>query len=634
MKAQVVIVAGGFGTRLQSVTGDLPKPMAPILGKPVLEHQIRLCKKNGFTRIALLLHYGADSIRAYFGDGSNFGVHIIYVTEQIPRGTAGALIDALDEMDERFIVLYGDTYADVDLIKFWDFDSKYNSAGSLLLHPNDHPNDSDIVQLNQEQRVIAIHPYPRPDGLDYKNLVNAALYILDRESLLNLIPSQGKFDIAKDLFVTMLNRGMILMGYQTPEYIKDMGTPSRIAKVESDILNGVPERLSSRHMRRAVLLDRDGTLNEEVDHLKFPEQVKLLPNVPEAIRSLNLAGVLAVCVTNQPVIARGDVSWDGMYGIHSRMDRLLGERGAYLDRLYFCPHHPDAGYLGEVAELKVTCNCRKPATGLIDLAVNTLNIDRRRSWLIGDSTSDLLAGQRAGLKTILVKSGYAGRDFKYEVEPNFVANDLQEGVNWALSGFSILMTKLMPIAIKNLNARLLLIGGPARSGKSTAANVISELFNDLGRNVSLVRCDDWLKPKRERLEGSGVALRYLMEELFSFVDTAVSSKEFISAERPKLDRKTGDVIGVKTIEIFPNDLIVLEGVPALLDERLVHIADGTIFLDISDESRLSRLRAEYEWRGNRPEEIQGKLNSRELDEVAALNLIRKNADHVISLQGK
>ena len=94
------------------------------------------------------------------------------------------------------------------------------------------------------------------------------------------------------------------------------------------------------------------------------------------------------------------------------------------------------------------------------------------------------------------------------------------------------------------------------------------------------------------------------------------------------------MIGVKTIEIFPNDLIVLEGVPALLDERLVHIADGTIFLDISDESRLSRLRAEYEWRGNRPEEIQGKLNSRELDEVAALNLIRKNADHVISLQGK
>ena len=118
---KVVIIAGGFGTRLKSRTGNVPKPMALILGKPVLEHQILLCKKFGFTEIAILVHYGSEVIKDYFNDGSNWGVNISYVEEKDPRGTAGALLDALSHLNDVCLVLYGDTYLDVDLGKLYSF---------------------------------------------------------------------------------------------------------------------------------------------------------------------------------------------------------------------------------------------------------------------------------------------------------------------------------------------------------------------------------------------------------------------------------------------------------------------------------------------------------------------------------
>ena len=334
MSCQVAILAGGMGSRLKSRTGDLPKPMTLINGVPVLEHQINLCLKNGFTKIALLVHYQSGMIEEYFGNGVKFGVELVYVVEQEARGTAGALLDALDVMDSRFLVLYGDTYADVNLKMFWDFDSERSSAGTLFLHPNDHPQDSDLMEVGEDGALIQVHPYPHPEGVDYPNLVNAALYILDKESLINVIPVDRKTDLAKNTFPALLDVGKILYGYVTPEYIKDMGTPERLDKVERDINQGLPENLSGRHSRAAVFLDRDGTLNLEVNHLNAPDKLTLLDSSAEAVKRINRAGILAIGVTNQPVLARGDVTSEGLKKIHARLDRLLGEKGAYLDRMY------------------------------------------------------------------------------------------------------------------------------------------------------------------------------------------------------------------------------------------------------------------------------------------------------------
>ena len=428
---QAVILAGGKGTRLKSISGDLPKPMVHVLGKPLLQHIIEQCVSYGFFDIHLLVSYGADVIKGCFADGSEYGVSIKYHREEVPRGTAGALLDVLPELNDQFLVLYGDTYFDVELSVFWDFHTKRGGDASLFLHPNDHPHDSDLVEVNDDLRITAIYGYPH-DSKWRRNLVNAAIYIMERSAIVDVELSTERPDIAKELFPLMLERGKSLYGYISTEYLKDMGTPERLRGVELDINSGKVMSLKHSVKKKALFIDRDGVINREVDHLSDPDQFELLNDVGKAIRKVNRAAMLVVVVTNQSVIARGELSEDGLRVVHNKMESLLGEDGAYIDQIYYCPHHPQSGFLGEVKELKIECNCRKPKTGLFLQAANELNISMKDSWMIGDSTTDILAGERAGLSTILVKSGYGGKDDKWSVEPNFVADDLFSAVNLML----------------------------------------------------------------------------------------------------------------------------------------------------------------------------------------------------------
>ena len=631
MGFRVAILAGGMGSRLKSRTGNLPKPMALLNGRPVLEHQINLCAKNGFTRIALLVHYESGKIREYFGDGSRFGVELGYVVESEARGTAGALLDALGVMAERFLVLYGDTYVDVNLRAFWDFDSQRESAGALLLHPNDHPQDSDLMEVNADGSLVRVHPYPHQEGINYPNLVNAALYILDKKSLSYVIPVDKKTDLAKHAFPALLAAGKSLYAYVTPEYIKDMGTPERLDKVERDINFGLPEMLSGRQPRKAVFLDRDGTINVEVNHLRSVDQLQLFDGAARAIQLINRSGLLAIGVTNQPVLARGEVTSEGLKEIHACLDTLLGQGGAYLDRIYVCPHHPESGFSGEVPHLKIKCNCRKPKPGLIDLAVKELNISRRDSWMVGDTTSDILAGKRAGLRTILVRTGYAGRDFKYDVEPDFVANDLADAVDWILHGHANVVSKLMPLIPAAENARLIVIGGPSRVGKTSIANVLAELIGLVGKRVHVLPLDGWLKASAQRQEGVGVLSRYHIDEIIDLVNQIRSAFGRFEIKYTQYDRKLREVKNHKTVSIGPSDIVIIEGVPALLEDRILNSANLRIYVDIDDQRRMKRLRAEYIWREVSDEILRQKINSREKDEVILVKQSAHKADYQIKL---
>lgn len=465
----VAILAGGQGTKLRARAGGLPKPMVPLLGRPLLEYQLDLCRRHGFLRVLLLVHYEHEVIRAHFGDGSRHGVSLGYQIEDAPRGTAGALRDALPRLADIFLVLYGDTYLDVDLRRAWNTHAARRVDVTLFLHSNDHPQDSDLVDVDAQGMVAALHSYPHPDEADTRNLVNAALYVMQRSGFEAMIPVEGKADLAKETFPQMLRAGRRLFGYVSPEYIKDIGTPERLDQVTADITAGVPERLSGRELRRAVFLDRDRTLNEDAHYVTRPDQMKLLPAVPDALRRLNRAGYLAVVITNQSVVARGDVALADLERIHGRMEHVLGLGAAYLDRIYACPHHPDRGFAGEVPELKVTCACRKPATGAIDAACRDLEIGRHGSWFVGDTTSDIETGRRAGLRTILVRTGHAGQDGQYPFRPDYVVPDLATAVAWILDGHPALLRRLAPVALAALQARLVVVGGFARAGKSSAA---------------------------------------------------------------------------------------------------------------------------------------------------------------------
>lgn len=426
---KVVILAGGKGARLGDITKNIPKPMIHLAGKPILEHQIELGKRYGFSEFIILTGYKSKIIKDYFYDGSSWDVNIQYREENVPLGTSGAVKEIEDILSEDFLVFYGDMVMDIDLNSFVTYHSSLKPTATVFVHPNDHPYDSDIVAVDNNGRVVAFHSKPHKKGVYYRNLTNAALYILS-PSILKYIERGRYSDFGKDIFPKMVSVGESIYAYNSPEYIKDVGTKERLEEVENDFLSGRIKRFNKKLKRNVVFLDRDGVLNVEVDNLSNPEELKLLPNTEKAIRKLNKSDYLTVVVTNQSVIAKGLASEKDVDDIHAKLESLLGEKNAYINRIYYCPHHPERGFLGERKEYKIKCDCRKPKTGMLEKATKELNIELNDSFMIGDRTVDIFTGIKAGLKTILVKTGYSGEDGKYQCEPDFIFEDLKEAVDF------------------------------------------------------------------------------------------------------------------------------------------------------------------------------------------------------------
>ena len=417
-RCEVVILAGGFGSRLKSVLGEsTPKPLALINGIPLIEHQVLQCKKYGFKRILILLHHLPDVIIEHLGDGSNYDLEIEYAIEGNPRGTAGAIFDSLGLLASSFLVIYGDTYFDIDLGKFFNAKQSVDLVLTFC-HPNSHPFDSDLLALDSNGKVERVFRPSISGDQYYKNLVNAALYVMDKKAFLGRVPVGGQMDISSQLFPALIAEGEYIQTYVSSEYIKDMGTPKRYQDVNRQLKEGIPSLLADNGERRCVFLDRDGVINREVGHLNNVNDFELLENVSKAIASLNTAGYLVICVTNQPVLARGELTEAELSLIHMKMETELGKEGAYLDHIYYCPHHPDVGFPGEVSLLKIQCECRKPNPGMLLKAIEDFGIESSESWMIGDHMRDITAGKAAGVRTILV-----GSDSGIENESQLLADN-------------------------------------------------------------------------------------------------------------------------------------------------------------------------------------------------------------------
>lgn len=425
MKA--VIMAGGKGTRLQSIAKDLPKPMFPILNKPILEYQIDSLKKSNITDITLIIGHLGPIIQSYFGDGTGFGVHLTYIVEEKPLGTAGALYYLKDKLSDDFLLLFGDLLLDIDWTRFMDFHKTHHAVITLYGHPNAHPYDSDVIVTDPEGKVTEILPKNEHRDLFYHNFVNAGIYCVSPK-LLSSIGSAEKIDLEKHIIADQIPKGTVY-AYRSTEYIKDMGTPKRLHSVTEDVKNGIVSSRSLKSMQKAVFLDRDGTINVLKGFLNHASDFELLPKTADAIRMLNASKYLTIVATNQPVIARGECTFDELEQIHMKMETELGNQGAYIDDLFFCPHHPHKGYDGEIPELKFDCSCRKPKTGMLKQAAAKYHIDLSDSWYIGDTTTDILTGIHASMRTILVKTGEAGQDGTYDVHADYTAEDLLEAVS-------------------------------------------------------------------------------------------------------------------------------------------------------------------------------------------------------------
>ena len=460
---KVVIMAGGKGTRIASVRSDVPKPMIEICGKPILEHQIDNLKACGLTDIILVIGYLGDKIQEYFGDGSKFGVNIEYFVEDHPLGTAGALFymaglapdnkcqvpseeclapsakcletrdsqlgtshSQLPTLTSDFLLLCGDVIIDVDFNRFIAFHKEHKAWSSLVAHPNGHPYDSSLLVTEIEGPKVAggmpedTHRVIRwmakeDERTYYKNRVNAGIEIISpellRETMAHFVPrhpeTPDKIDLDRDVLKPNIPSGRIY-AYDTPEYIKDMGTPDRYYETERDIESGKVHARNLKNKQKAIFLDRDGTINVTTGFLTSADQFTLIEGAAEAIKAINKSGYLAIVVTNQPVIARGECTFEELQCIHDKMETELGKSGAFVDAIYVCPHHTDKGFEGERPEYKCNCDCRKPKPGLLLQAAKDFNIDLSESYMIGDSHRDTEAGDNAGVKqSILIEENKA-----------------------------------------------------------------------------------------------------------------------------------------------------------------------------------------------------------------------------------
>lgn len=406
MKA--IIMAGGRGTRISSVASDIPKPMIKIQGKPVLEHELERLREQGFTDIIMTVSHLGHIIMEYFGDGSKispvtgapFGVHIEYFDEKIPLGNAGALFQLKDKLTDDFFLLNADSVFDVDFKRFVAYHRMKGGLVTLFTHTNSHPYDSGLIITDEDNAVLKWMAKEDERPRYYRNCVNAGLHIISPKVLEQAIDTP-KIDLDRQLLKPLAGTGK-MFAYNSPEYVKDMGTPDRYEAVCADFAAGRVKAKNLMNKQKAIFLDRDGTINKFVGFLRNIDEFELLPGVAEAIKKINNSCYLAIVITNQPVIARGEVTLEELAEIHRKMETLLGVEGAYLDAVYFCPHHPDRGFEGERIEYKIACECRKPKPGMLLQAAQDFNIDLSQSWMVGDGKHDISAGKAAGCKTAYI----------------------------------------------------------------------------------------------------------------------------------------------------------------------------------------------------------------------------------------
>lgn len=622
---KLVILAGGKGTRLG--LSDIPKPMVMIGEKPLLQHQIELAKSYGINDIIILSGHLAEVIFNYFKDGTDFGVKITHIIEPYPLGTAGS-IKLVEHLicDKRFLVFYGDIMMNFDIKTLLEFDKKHKSIATLVIHPNDHPHDSDLLEVDSAGYIKAFYSKPHKKNEYYHNLVNAAVYILSKK-VFSYIGFGQQLDFGKELFPKLLNENEMLVGYKTTEYIKDVGTIERLIKVESDYLSGKVEKLNKRNKRKAVFLDRDGVINEEVNLLHKIDDFKLLPKVGKAIKKINSSEYLAVVVTNQPVIARNLCTIEELDKIHKKMETSLGIEGAYLDGIYFCPHHPDRGYPEENPNYKIKCKCRKPEVGLIRMAIKDLNIDIKGSYIIGDTERDVMCGKKAGLITIGVRTGYGSKNLK--TEPDYYFDTLLDAVNFIVNEP---FTKYLFEIKRSINETknkpyIITVGGNSRSGKTTFCNYIKQKLTEDGFKVCHILLDNWLLPNTLRGNSMNVLDRFQTDKIKSDFEKLLKKKNIKLHRYEPLNRSLSKENVIYTFNNF--DVVLVDGVVALSIQTLRQIANLKIYCKISEAKFCERFKKFYRWKGLSDKEIEELYKIRKLDEFDIINNDIKYADLIL-----
>jgi histidinol-phosphate phosphatase family protein len=429
---QVVVLCGGRGTRLESAIGQLPKVLAPIAGEPLLRHLLGDLARAGSREVLLLAGYAGERVAAAARELAPQGLRVETVIETEPRGTAGALHQIAGRLQERFVLTYGDLFSALDWRALTQAAERNGGLGTLLVHRSSHPEDSDIVALDDANRLCGWArraDRARSPAIPGAALTNAAVAVLARE-LLGRIPSERATDLTADVLPALVDARAPLFGYLSSEYVRDIGTPQRLAETDADARSG-----RSGLRAELALVDRDGVITDgELALVDRPERVVLLPGAAEGIRRLNQHGVKVAIVTNQAVVARGFCDLATLRAVFDRLRALLAEQGARVDSIHFCPHHPETSWPDGDPALRGPCRCRKPSTGMVEDALAEHGVPPWRAVVIGDASIDLQLAHNAALASIAVDTGKAARDGLYPARASWRFADLNAAATWLVAG--------------------------------------------------------------------------------------------------------------------------------------------------------------------------------------------------------
>ncbi len=426
---QVVVLCGGRGLRLAPAIGDVPKVLAPVAGQPLLGHLLRDLHAAGARRVLLVAGHAADQLAEALPALVPPGLETTTFVEPEPRGTAGALRAVVDQLAERFLLVYGDVFTALDWRRFADAADEDGGLATLLVHRSSHPEDSDVVAIDDAHRVIGWlgrRPEQRQGAIVARAaLTNAAIAAFDRR-IVDYIPQGRASDLYSEVMPALVDARQPIHGYLTSEYVRDLGTPRRLAAVDADVRSG------RAHLRAELaLLDRDGVLSVESGQLvDAPSRLELLPGAAAGVRLLNQAGVRVAVVTNQAVVARGLCTQETLEQIHAELRRQLAEQGATLDAIFACPHHPETHHAEGVDALRGPCRCRKPSTGMVVDALAELGVAPWRALVVGDASIDMQLAMNSGLPAIAVDTGQAARDARYPAKPVWRFADLASAARW------------------------------------------------------------------------------------------------------------------------------------------------------------------------------------------------------------
>lgn len=395
---QIVVLMGGLGTRLG--LKNCPKALADVNGHPFFDYQLKLLKAFGFERYVFLVGYQSKKIEEYYGDGSKHDIFIEYSYDgEIQLGTGGALKKAEKLLDDDFILIYGDSFMDIDyreLVYRYKMVKSNKKIGIMTLMRNVSKYDKSNV-IYKDHRIVLYDKKNYSEEMEYIDYGAMAL----NKSILKNIGKEEYYDIA-DILNLLTKQGLLEAQIVTKRFY-EIGNPDSY----KEFCEYAKRRFDCKN--KAFFFDRDGIINEIVfnentEQLDSPfkiEDVEYVKGIKKVLSILKEKGFLLFVVTNQPAAAKCKVKLFDIYDLNNDIVTNLERESIVFNAIKVCPHHP-IGSVNAPFFLKQNCGCRKPLSGMIKELFEVYNIDTEESYMVGDSYTDIIAGKNAGLKTIFI----------------------------------------------------------------------------------------------------------------------------------------------------------------------------------------------------------------------------------------